>query len=147
MPGGDTSHIHDAPAGWTLYRRVVPAGTIIRSHVEAKSGPGYYTPCVHFSLATLAPLDIVTADFYNSQHPSATWASIFLTSRLLPNGARRSLCHGIPAIEAGAPQDGRKYAKLYSKEGIKGEEYDVEWIPFDTQAIGAVLEREFGFLL
>ncbi|GAA5916594.1 hypothetical protein JCM8208_002117 [Rhodotorula glutinis] len=149
MPlGDDTSFLHDPPAGFTLYRRVVPAGFIIPSHADTKLEPGhFFTPCIHFSLSTLAPLDIVANDFYNSQHPSAPWASIFLTSRLLPNGARRSLCHGIPALEAGAPQDGRKYAKLYSKEGIKGEEYDVEWVPFDTQSIGAVLERDFGFLL
>ena len=149
MPiGDDTSHIHDPPAGFTLYRRVVPAGFVIPSHADSTLEPGhFFTPCIHFSLSSLAPLDIVANDFYNSQHPSAPWASIFLTSRLLPNGARRSLCYGIPALQGGAPQDGLKYAKLYSKECIKGDEYDVEWVPFDTQSVGAVLEREFGFLL
>ncbi|BGP46102.1 hypothetical protein JCM10450v2_001942 [Rhodotorula kratochvilovae] len=150
MPVGDgdlASTMHDPPPGWTLYRRVVPAGTVIPSAADAHCGPGFWTPCIHFTPATLAPLDILMADFYNSRHAEAPWANIFITSRLLPNGARKTLCHGIPAIEGDAPQDGRKYAKLYSKEGIKGEEYDVEWVPYNTQAVGRVLEREFGFLL
>ena len=150
MPVGDgdlASTMHDPPPGWTLYRRVVPAGTVIPSAADAHCGPGFWTPCIHFTPATLAPLDILMADFYNSRHAEAPWANIFITSRLLPNGARKTLCHGIPAIEGDAPQDGRKYAKLYSKEGIKGEEYDVEWVPYNTQAMGRVLEREFGFLL
>lgn len=95
----------------------------------------------------MSPEDIVMGDFYNSRHPSAPWASIFLVSILLENGARRTLCHGIPAIDQHAPPhpEGKKLAKLYSKEGIKGPEYDIEWIPFETSTIRSVLVRDFNF--
>ncbi|BGP30133.1 hypothetical protein JCM10296v2_001885 [Rhodotorula toruloides] len=136
---------HDAYPGWTLYRRVVHAGVTIPDPAKAGSGPGHWTPCIHFTLATISPEDILAGDFYNSRHPQAPWANIFIASRLLPNGARRTICHGIPAIDASAPQDGRKYAKVYSKEGIKGVDYDVEWVPFETQPVRVVLERDFGF--
>ncbi|GAA5996303.1 uncharacterized protein JCM10292_007521 [Rhodotorula paludigena] len=148
MPLGElVSTTHDAYPGWTLYRRVVDAGVVIRSAEEAHRIKGHWTPCIHFTLATIAPEDVTMGDFFNSRHEQAPWANIFLISLLLPNGARRSLCHGIPAIEAGAPQDGHKYAKVYTKEGIKGEEYDVEWVPYNTQAMRRVLQRDFGFLL
>jgi hypothetical protein len=95
----------------------------------------------------MSPEDIVMGDFFNSCHPTAPWASIFLVSILLENGARRTLCHGIPAIDQHAPphSEGKKLAKLYSKEGIKGPEYDIEWIVFETEPIREVLEREFNF--
>jgi hypothetical protein len=34
---------------------------------------------------------------------------------------------------------------VYSKECIKGIEYDIEWVPFETQPVRKVLERDFGF--
>ena len=95
----------------------------------------------------MSPEDIVMGDFFNSRHPTAPWASIFLVSKLLPTGSRRTLCHGIPAIDQHAPvhPDGKKLAKLYSKEGIKGEEYDVDWVVFETGPMRGVLEKEFNF--
>lgn len=38
-----------------------------------------------------------------------------------------------------------KMAKLYTKEGIRGEETDVEWVPFETESVRKVLAREFQF--
>ncbi|GAA6027004.1 hypothetical protein JCM8097_006031 [Rhodosporidiobolus ruineniae] len=145
LPIGDLQTIPDPAQGWTFYRRVVPAGYTIEDPAQADEGEGFWTPAFHFQLATLAPEDITVANFYSEKHPDAPWTSIFIASLLLPSGARRTLCHGIPAIERGAPLDGKKYAKLYSKEGIKGDEYDVEWVPFETVPVRDVLEREFGF--
>lgn len=162
MPIGDlTTTYVDPPDGFTLYRRVVEAGHEIQDHRTADAGPGYWTPCIHCSVASMSPDDIVMGDFYNSQHPRAPWASIFLVSILLPNGARKTLCHGIPAIDEQAPRfdldrerdqregkverERRKWAKLYSKEGIKGREYDVRWIEFETDPIRDVLENEFNY--
>lgn len=147
MPMGEVTLYADPPDGFTLYRRVVEAGVEIKDHRVASDGPGYWTPCIHCSIASLSPEDLIIGDFFNSNHPTAPWANIFLVSLLLPNGARRTLCHGIPAIDQHAPThpDGKKLAKLYSKEGIKGSEYDIEWIVFETRPIRDVLEREFNF--
>ena len=68
---------------------------------------------------------------------------------MLPSGARRTLSYGPPPVdmengneaEAAATQK----AKLYTKEGIRGEEMDVEWISFDTESVRKVLAREFQF--
>ncbi|GAA5987844.1 hypothetical protein JCM5350_003169 [Sporobolomyces pararoseus] len=147
MPVGELTTYADPPDGFTLYRRVVDVGYEIVDHRTASEGPGYWTPCIHCSVASMSPEDIVMGDFFNSRHPTAPWASIFLVSKLLPTGARRTLCHGIPAIDQHAPvhPDGKKLAKLYSKEGIKGEEYDVDWVVFETGPMREVLEKEFNF--
>ncbi|GAA6000941.1 hypothetical protein JCM10207_007335 [Rhodosporidiobolus poonsookiae] len=145
LPTGHLQTIPDPPQGWTLYRRVVPAGYIIEDHTKADETPGFWTPAQHLTIATIAPEDMVVADFYSSKHPEAAWTSIFIASVLLPSGARRTLVHGIPALERGAPQDGRKYAKLYTKEAIKGEEHDIEWVPFETHPVREVLARDFGY--
>ncbi|GAA5888060.1 hypothetical protein JCM6882_000267 [Rhodosporidiobolus microsporus] len=147
MPVGDLQTIPDPPRGFTLYRRVVPAGYAIEDPATADADSvGFWTPAQHLTIATIAPEDMVVADFYSSFHPEAAWTNAFVVSLLLPNGARRTLAHGIAALARGAPQDGRKYAKLYTKEAIKGEEYDVEWVPFETEPIRKVLEKEYGFL-
>lgn len=145
MPIGDLTTIPDPHDGFTLYRRVVPAGVEIENPKTAGEGPGFWTPAQHLTIATVAPEDMIVADFYSSFHPEAAWTNAFIASVLLPNGARRTLVHGIAAIERDAPKDGRKYAKLYEKEGIKGEEKNISWIPFETEPIRAVLERDFGF--
>ncbi|GAA5944715.1 uncharacterized protein JCM15063_002378 [Sporobolomyces koalae] len=147
MPIGDLAIYADPPEGFTLYRRVEEEGFAIADHSNADQSDGYWTPCIHCSIASMSPDDITAGDFYNSFHPKAPWANIFLVSILLPNGARRTLCHGIPAIDQHAPvhPEGKKLAKLYSKEGIKGTEYDVEWIVFETGPIREVLVREFNY--
>ncbi|GAA5862198.1 hypothetical protein JCM3774_004819 [Rhodotorula dairenensis] len=149
MPVGEGHPImHDPPAGWTLYRRIVPAGAVIPDHTEAESVPdSYWTPCIHFSLASMTPEDTLMGNHFNCTHDSAGFARVFVVSRLLENGGRQTLSRGIPAIDAGAPSDGTLYAKLYTKDSIKGEEYDVEWIPYDVKSIGKVLEEQFGFTL
>lgn len=140
--------IHDPPAGWTLYRRIVPAGAIIEHHSDAESVPdSYWTPCIHFSLATMTPEDTMMGNHFNCTHDRAGFTGVFVVSRLLKNGGRQTLCRGIPAIDAGAPEDGSAYAKLYSKDSIKGEEYGIEWIPYNVKAIGEVLVDKFGFTL
>ncbi|GAA5921760.1 hypothetical protein JCM1841_001851 [Sporobolomyces salmonicolor] len=146
LPIGDLPTIPDPPAGFTLYRRVTD--TPIRAPELADSGPGYWTPCIHCTVATVAPEDIVMGDYFNSTHPTAPWANIFIVSVLLaPSGARKTLVHGIPAIDQEAPlhPEGKKLAKLYTKEAILGREYDVEWVVFETGPIREVLEREFNF--
>ncbi|GAA5957904.1 hypothetical protein JCM10213_003850 [Rhodosporidiobolus nylandii] len=141
---GDLPTLLDPPEGWLLYRRVVPAGYRIEDPAKADEGEGYWTPCFHLA-GTTTPSDQLVAEFWSSNAPDAPWVNAFVASRLLENGGRRTLSHGIPAIEQGAPQDGRKWAKLYSKDGIKGAPYDEEWVPFETGPIRAVLERDFGF--
>jgi hypothetical protein len=163
MPIGDLTTTPDPHDGFTLYRRVVPAGVEIEDPATAGEGPGFWTPAMHltvrflssslcaelttplFQIATIAPEDMVVADFYSSFHPEAAWTNAFIASILLPSGARRTLVHGIAAIERDAPNDGKRYAKLYEKEGIKGDETAVRWIPFETQPVREVLESEFGF--
>ena len=58
----------------------------------------------------------------------------------LLNGARRTLGY---SDALGKEEGGRKFAKVWTKEGIKGEEYDVEWVPFETGPIGDVLRKQF----
>lgn len=149
MPVGEAHPImHDPPAGWTLYRRIVPAGVVIPNHAEAESVPdSYWTPCIHFSLASMTPEDTMMGNHFNCTHDSAGFARVFVVSRLLEDGARQTLCRGIPAIDAGAPSDGTAYAKLYTKEGVKGKEYNIEWIPYEVESIGKVLAEQFGFTL
>lgn len=146
----DKAHpiMHDPPAGWTLYRRIVPAGAIIDDHSDAESVPdSYWTPCIHFSLASMTPEDTMMGNHFNCTHDRAGFTGVFVVSRLLKNGGRQTLCRGIPAIDAGAPEDGSAYAKLYSKDSIKGEEYGIEWIPYNVKSIGEVLVDKFGFTL
>ncbi|GAA5868432.1 hypothetical protein JCM8547_006274 [Rhodosporidiobolus lusitaniae] len=145
LPIGDLTTIIDPPQGWTLYRRVVPDGVTIEDHAKAGEGPGYWTPAQHLTIATIAPEDMVVADFYSSKHPEAAWTNAFISSLLLPNGARRTLVHGISALQRGAPDDEKTYAKLYTKGTVAGKETDVEWVPFETGPIREVLGREFGY--
>ncbi|POY70181.1 hypothetical protein BMF94_6764 [Rhodotorula taiwanensis] len=148
MPVDDTAAFPDPPMGWTLYRRVVPVGAAIPDHTAAESVPdSYWTPCIHFSLATMAPEDTLMGNLFNCTSENAAFTNVFVVSRLLPNGGRQTLCRGIPAVDASAPQDGTSYAKLYTKDSLKGEEYDIAWIPFDNRSIGRVLEENFGFSL
>lgn len=148
MPVDDTAAFPDPPMGWTLYRRVVPVGAAIPDHTAAESVPdSYWTPCIHFSLATMAPEDTLMGNLFNCTSENAAFTNVFVVSRLLPNGGRQTLCRGIPAVDASAPQDGTSYVKLYTKDSLKGEEYDIAWIPFDNRSIGRVLEENFGFSL
>ncbi|GAA5978889.1 hypothetical protein JCM11641_003604 [Rhodosporidiobolus odoratus] len=142
---GDLPTFLDPPEGWMLYRRIVPARYVIKDHTKADDEPGHWTPAFHLT-GTTSPSDQLVADYWSSNASDAPWTNAFISSLLLPDGARRTLVHGIPAIERDAPADGKKYAKLYTKEAIKGEEYDVAWIPFETGPIRQVLEREFSYL-
>lgn len=73
-------------------------------------------------------------------HPAAPFVNFFVVSILLPSGARRTLGY---SQALGKEEGGRKLAKIWTKEGVKGDEYDVDWIPFETGPIGDVLRREF----
>jgi hypothetical protein len=73
-------------------------------------------------------------------HPAAPFVNFFVVSILLPSGARRTLGY---SSALGKEEGGRKYAKVWTKEGIKGEETEVEYVPFETGPIGEVLRREF----
>jgi hypothetical protein len=119
----------------------------------------------HFVPQSLSPVDFVVINHYNETNrrvhvqrsslltfckANAIWAETFLCTQLLPDGSRRTLVASgaRPSwMFQGLPQDGRRRAKLYTKNGILGEETDVEWLEFDTQAIRKVLERDFGFRL
>lgn len=67
----------------------------------------------------------------------------------MPSGARRTLSYGPPPVDMENGNEAEavatQKAKLYTKEGIRGEETDVEWVPFDTESIRNVLTREFQF--
>ncbi|BGP53801.1 hypothetical protein JCM8202_005574 [Rhodotorula sphaerocarpa] len=148
MPVDNRRFTPDPPSGWTLYRRVVPPGVSIPDHRQAETVPNsFWTPCFHFSLATMAIEDTMMGNLFNCTNDAAAFVHIFVVSRLLPNGGRQSLCRGIPAMDAEAPDDDRPYAKLYTKDSVNGEEYDIDWIPFDVQSIGQVLKETFGFKL
>lgn len=60
---------------------------------------GYFTPCYHFEMSTMSPVDIAMANFYNEKSPEAAFARFFAVSRLLPNGARRTLAYGSPPVD------------------------------------------------
>ena len=59
---------------------------------------------------------------------------------MLPNGARRTL--GYSKV-LGKEEGGKRFAKVWTKEGINGEEFDVDWIPFETGPISDVLRNDF----
>ncbi|KAK4053802.1 hypothetical protein OIV83_001458 [Microbotryomycetes sp. JL201] len=150
LPTGNSNSILDPAPGFTIYRRVCPKGVKVRDPQSAELAAGeYFTPCVHFTLQTISPDDIKMSTYYNETHPDAPFVNFFVVSRLLPSGARRTLSFGPPPIdmregnEAEAAQ--KHMAKLYTKDGIKGDETDVEWVAFKVGAMRAVLAREFGF--
>ena len=147
LPVDKTSILEDRPPGFTLYRRVLPPNTKIESHETAGSGPGHWTPAYHFTLSTLSPADIHMASYYNEHAPDAPFVNFFVVSVLLKTGARRTLSYGVAPVDmnAGGAEGTIRQAKLYTKEGSKGEEYDVEWVEFETGPVRAVLEREFDF--
>ncbi|KAK4706012.1 hypothetical protein P7C70_g185, partial [Phenoliferia sp. Uapishka_3] len=147
MPDNSTTILEDLPLGFTLYRRVLPPGLTISSPLTASTGPGHWSPCIHFSLTTLSPSDITMANYYNEHHPNAPFVNFFVVSILLKNGKRRTISYGAAPVDmnvGGAQGTGRK-AKLYTKEGVRGVEEDVSWVEFETGALREVLEREFGF--
>lgn len=136
--------------GWTFSRRVVPPHTTIPSHSLASEGPGYWSPCYHFTLSSLCPTDIAMASFYNERSPEAPFMSFFVVSILLATGSRKSLIYGTGKVPEGMSMgDGgggeRVKGKLYEKEGIKGEEREVRWVEFETESVRKVLEEEFGY--
>ncbi|KDE07004.1 hypothetical protein MVLG_02740 [Microbotryum lychnidis-dioicae p1A1 Lamole] len=137
--------IHDPPSGWTLYRRVLPRGSVVEDATSLDPSPGFWSPCVHFTLESILPSDVIMAEYYNSHASAATFMIFFVVSILLPTGARKTLSYGAPPIDLKDGDDNLIKAKLYTKEGIKGEEENVEFIPFETGPIRKVLEREFGF--
>ncbi|SCZ96599.1 BZ3500_MvSof-1268-A1-R1_Chr4-4g07465 [Microbotryum saponariae] len=137
--------IHDPPSGWTLYRRVLPRGSIVEDVTNLDPSPGYWSPCVHFTLESILPSDVIMAEYYNSHAPAAPFMVFFVVSILLPTGARKTLSYGAPPIDLKDGDDNLIKAKLYTKDGVKGEEENVEFIPFETGPIRKVLEREFGF--
>ncbi|KAL8283224.1 hypothetical protein RQP46_006002 [Phenoliferia psychrophenolica] len=147
LPVDSTSILEDRAHGFSLYRRVVPPNTKIESHVTADLGPGHWTPCIHFTLTTLSPSDILMASYYNEHAPDAPFKNFFVVSVLLQSGARRTISFGNPPVDMDTKgaQATKRQAKLYSKEGIRGEEFDVEWVDFETGPVRAVLERDFGF--
>lgn len=147
LPVGADSILEDRASGFSLYRRVLPPNTNITSHENADSGPGHWTPCIHFTLTTLCPADILMANYFNQHAPTAPFVNFFVVSILLKTGARRTISFGAPPVDmnVGGAQGTKLQAKLYTKEGIRGEEFDVEWVDFETGPVRAVLEREFGF--
>lgn len=142
LPGADLNH-RDVLPGWTLYRRVLPPNTHIVDHKTASDGEGYWTPCYFFNLSTLSPIDIQMANYYNEKSPDAPWTKVMATSVLVKGSGARKTFLG-PMIRE---EDGKSMAKLWTKEGIKGAETDVQWVEFETSAVIEVLEREFGFTL
>lgn len=147
LPVDSTSLYPDSAPGFTILRRVLPPYTEIVSPETAEQGPGHWTPCYHFTLSTLAPSDIVMANYYNEAHPKAPFIVFFVCSILLASGARRTLACGSPPADIGPVTEAaeKRKAKLYTKEGLLGKEYDVEWVDFEVGAVREVLKRDFGF--
>ncbi|KAI5481642.1 arylamine N-acetyltransferase [Pseudohyphozyma bogoriensis] len=144
----DASLYRDPAPGWTFYRRILGRGEgPITSPETAADGPGHWSPLYHFTVQTLDPSDITMQNFYNECHPAAPFLSFFVVSVLLPSGARRTLSYGNPPADmnTGGATTTKRQAKLYSKEGIHGQEFDVEFIDFEIHPIRDVLAREFGF--
>lgn len=151
LPVAGIPTIYDPAPGFTLYRRVCPRGATVADAKDRNLAPGeFWTPCIHFTLQTISPDDIKMSTWYNETHPEAPFVNFFVVSVLLPSGARRTLSYGPPPIDMQngneAEAAAMKKAKLYTKEGILGEEIDVQWIPFETGRVRAVLEKEFGFI-
>ncbi|KAM0792301.1 hypothetical protein ACM66B_004989 [Microbotryomycetes sp. NB124-2] len=150
LPTGNCESIMDPAPGFTIYRRVCPKGINVRDPTDARLEDGeYFTPCVHFTLQTISPDDIKMSTYYNETHPDAPFVNFFVVSRLLSSGARRTLSFGPPPIDMREGNEAeaakKQMAKLYTKDGIKGDELDVEWVPFKVGPIRDVLAREFGF--
>ncbi|SCV69018.1 BQ2448_2038 [Microbotryum intermedium] len=145
MDVNSLEEVHDPPSGWTLYRRVLPRGTVVEDASNLDPSPGYWSPCVHFTLESILPSDVAMAEYFNSHAPTAPFMIFFVVSILLPSGARKTLSYGAPPIDLKDGEDNLIKAKLYTKEGIKGEEEDVQFVPFETGPMREVLEREFGF--
>lgn len=142
LPGGANGEQYP---GYTFYRRVLPANGIIASPETADAGPGHWSPCYHFTLSTLSPLDIIMSNFYNEKAPEAPFVNFFVVSKLLTSGARKSLIFGLFGGNATKGLGDTPTAKLYTKEGLMGEEKDVRWIPFETAPIREILKKEFGY--
>lgn len=156
LPGASATQL----PGFTFYRRVAPPGQVIADPASADSGPGHWTPCYAFTLSTMCPGDIRMADHFNQFAPDvsfrvraslasltlsqATFTNFFVVSVLLLSGSRKSLIYGRPP--AGWSMDGEtRRAKLYQKEGIRGEEQNVRMVPFETGPLKEVLSEEFGY--
>lgn len=114
--------------------------------LSVSSSPNWYTllsDVINPLRSSLCPTDIHIANYYNESHWNAVWAGFFLVTRLLPSGARRTLAYGGDLKES----IDKGQAKLYTKDSISGDEVDVEWVDFETEAIGSALRKEFGFIL
>lgn len=136
----------DVVPGWTFYRRILPPNTTISSHLTADSGPGHWSPALHFTLETTDPGNILMAQWFHESFPTAPFSRFFVVSKLLGNGARRTLSFGAAPEHMNAGGAVKlAMAKLYTKDGINGQERDVEWIETATGPVGEVLAREFGF--
>lgn len=70
----------------------------------------------------------------------------FVVSILLASGARRTLAYGAPPTDMVYDEGDKRLAKLYTKEGIFGEEIDVSWHKFTVGGIKEVLIKDFGFV-
>ncbi|KAK4058845.1 hypothetical protein OIO90_000291 [Microbotryomycetes sp. JL221] len=150
LPTGNCKSIMDPAPGYTIYRRVCPRGRTVKDATSLELEDGeFWTPCVHFTLQTISPDDILMSTHYNETHPKAPFVNFFVVSLLLPSGARRTLSYGPPPIDMQEGNEeeaaGRRMAKLYTKNGIKGEEFDVDWIPFKVGPMKTTLQREYGF--
>ncbi|KAK4688964.1 hypothetical protein P7C73_g1140, partial [Tremellales sp. Uapishka_1] len=135
----DSDIWHDPPSGFSVYRRVTPPDYPIIDSSNADATPGFWTLMYHFAETSLSPGDAMVCNFFNEKHPQATWATFFVVSLMLPNGARRTLAR------SSTLKDEKGRAKLYTKAGITATDESVEWIDFDTRAIGEVLRKDFGY--
>ncbi|ORY59418.1 hypothetical protein BCR35DRAFT_309276 [Leucosporidium creatinivorum] len=147
LPIGDIPTIYDPAPGYTLYRRVCSVDDFVLAEDLNLEEGQYWTPCVHFTLQTLLPEDVTILNYYNESFPKAPFVNFFVVSLLLATGARRTLSYAPPPAGTKSEElyEASQKAKLYTKEGIKGEEQDISFVPFTTSAIRRVLENEFGF--
>lgn len=135
----------DSLRGWTLYRRVAPAGEPVFP-INPASPSAHWTPHFHFHLVSLPVLDIQLYNHYSATHDLAFFTGHWLVTRVLPGtgGARRSMM-----FRERPGQPGKRMAKLTTTGGREArgstEARDVEWVEMETGPMKECLESEFGF--
>jgi len=135
----------DSVPGWTLYRRVAPAGEAVFP-INPASPAAHWTPHFHFKLISIPTLDIQLYNHYSATHHLAFFTGHWLVTRALPGtgGARRSMM-----FRERPGQTGKRTAKLATTGGTEArgstESRDVEYVEMETGPVKEVLAREFGF--
>lgn len=88
----------------------------MEDYTNIDPSPGFFTPCAHFTLATLNPDDVAMANFFNEKSPSAVWANFLAVTILLDSGARKTLAY--PRPKAGEQQKAKLCESRVAVQGL-----------------------------